>query len=385
MIYLILSLLYLITFLGGRLIEKIRVPWIFSALFLGFIFSLYNPFPAITSSDTFRFLASLGMYFLLFIIGFEIDIKEIKRESGFLFVSTLFIILSEGLCGMLLIHLLFQLNWFLSFLVGLSFATVGEAVLLPILDEFKIINTKLGQSIIGIGVLDDIFEIFTLVLAISMVGISSAHPTSTILGTLISLILVFGLTYFLSLLKKEGKKFKVCNIETLFLFTMFIFFLFLGIGNYADIDALAALLAGVALKNFIPEERLKFIESEIRSVCYGLFAPLFFFWVGITTSLTYLSQNSLILLIFFLVPFISKLIPSYLVGRKKLGKRDSFLLGIGLSVRFSTSIVILKFLFEHQLIPVSLYSVLIASTALFTLLIPISFAWLLQRWKRFIK
>ena len=142
MIYLILSLLYLITFLGGRLIEKIRVPWIFSALFLGFIFSLYNPFPAITSSDTFRFLASLGMYFLLFIIGFEIDIKEIKRESGFLFVSTLVIILSEGLCGMLLIHLLFQLNWFLSFLVGLSFATVGEAVLLPILDEFKIINTK---------------------------------------------------------------------------------------------------------------------------------------------------------------------------------------------------------------------------------------------------
>jgi len=286
---------------------------------------------------------------------------------------------------MLLIHLLFQLNWFLSFLVGLSFATVGEAVLLPILDEFKIINTKLGQSIIGIGVLDDIFEIFTLVLAISMVGISSAHPTSTILGTLISLILVFGLTYFLSLLKKEGKKFKVCNIETLFLFTMFIFFLFLGIGNYADIDALAALLAGVALKNFIPEERLKFIESEIRSVCYGLFAPLFFFWVGITTSLTYLSQNSLILLIFFLVPFISKLIPSYLVGRKKLGSRDSLLLGIGLSVRFSTSIVILKFLFEHQLIPVSLYSVLIASTALFTLLIPISFAWLLQRWKRYIK
>jgi len=60
-------------------------------------------------------------------------------------------------------------------------------------------------------------------------------------------------------------------------------------------------------------------------------------------------------------------------------------LGLGLSVRFSTSIVIIKYLFEHNLIPLGLYSVLIASTALFTLVIPISFAYLLGKWKNFVR
>ena len=222
-------------------------------------------------------------------------------------------------------------------------------------------------------------------LAASAVGISMAHPTQNVLITIFSLLLVFSLTYFLSLLKKEGKKFKVFNIETLFLFIMFILFLFVGLGSYASIDALAALLAGVALKNFLPKERLKFIENEVRAVCYGLFAPLFFFWVGITTSLSYLSQNPAILMLFFFIPWICKLIPSYLAGRKKLGNKGSILLGLGLSVRFSTSIVIIKYLFEHNLIPLSLYSVLIASTALFTLVIPISFAYLLGKWRNFVR
>jgi len=385
MFFLLLAIIYIFTFAVGELIERARIPWIFAALLLGFALNLYNPFPEITSSQAFQFFASLGMYFLLFIIGFEIDVNEIKKEGRFIFFSTGFIILFEGICGMLLIHFIFKLSWFLSFLVGLSFATVGEAILLPILDEFRIINTKLGRSIVGIGVLDDIIEVFTLVLAASAVGISMAHPTQNILVTIFSLLLVFSLTYFLSLLKKEGRKFKVFNIETLFLFTMFILFLFVGIGNYADVDALAALLAGVALKNFLPKERLKFIENEVRAVCYGLFAPLFFFWVGITTSLSYLSQNPIILMLFFFIPWISKLIPSYLAGRKKLGNKGSILLGLGLSVRFSTSIVIIKYLFEHNLIPLGLYSVLIASTALFTLVIPISFAYLLGKWKNFVR
>jgi Kef-type K+ transport system membrane component KefB len=54
-----------------------------------------------------------------------------------------------------------------------------------------------------------------------------------------------------------------------------ILFIFLGIGEYAEATALGAILAGVGLKTFIPDERLKIIENEIKAVCYGLFAPIF--------------------------------------------------------------------------------------------------------------
>jgi Kef-type K+ transport system membrane component KefB len=62
-------------------------------------------------------------------------------------------------------------------------------------------------------------------------------------------------------------------------------FLFLGIGEYAEATPLAALLAGIGLGNFIPEKRLELIESEVKTMCYGFFAPIFFLWVGATLDI----------------------------------------------------------------------------------------------------
>ena len=75
---LFLAGVFLVTFLVGRLLEKIRIPWIFSALLIGLGLAAYNPFKEITGSESFIFLSQLGMYFLLFIIGFEVNLKEIR-------------------------------------------------------------------------------------------------------------------------------------------------------------------------------------------------------------------------------------------------------------------------------------------------------------------
>ena len=78
---LFLAGVFLVTFLVGRLLEKFRIPWIFSALLIGLGLAAYNPFKEITSSEPFIFLAQLGMYFLLFIIGFEINFAEIRKKK----------------------------------------------------------------------------------------------------------------------------------------------------------------------------------------------------------------------------------------------------------------------------------------------------------------
>jgi Ca2+-transporting ATPase len=378
-LFLFISIVFLFTFLVGRLIEKIRVPWVFAALILGAILAFYNPFQEITSSKTFEFLALLGMYFLLFIIGLEIDLKEIRKKSKFIFKSTFFIILLEALFGSLLIHYVFNYGWTISILVALSFATVGEAILIPILDEFKIINTKLGQTIIGIGVTDNIIEILTLVALVALIAPAQAsHNLILIIG---SLIVLFVLAAALTKLKKQGRKFNYLNIETLFIFSIFILFLFLGIGEYAESGALAALLSGAALKTFIPKNRLKLITSEVRTMSYGFFVPIFFLWVGASMDINYLFKYPLLILLVVIVSKGSKLLGSYLIAHKELGKKESILLGIGLSVRFSTSIIIIKILFEKGLIGTDLYSVIVASTIAFKFIVPALFANLLVKWK----
>jgi Ca2+-transporting ATPase len=379
-IYLFLSLLFIFTFLFGRLLQKIRVPWIFSALLLGVVLSIHNPFTYITNSETFVFLANLGMYFLLFMIGFETNLQQIKEKKAFIFKSTFFIIFLEAILGSLIIHFVFDYTWFVSFIVALSFSTVGEAILVPILDEFKIINTRLGQTILSIGTIDDVIEIFILILVILFTG-SKFQANLDIWFIVLSLFALFILTFALNKFKKQREEFHFVKIETLFLLVIAILFLFLGIGAYAEAMALGAILAGVSIKTFIPKERLGTIESEIKSVAYGLFAPIFFLWVGIELNMEYLITYPLLIILVVLVSSGAKYFASFIAGRKELGVKNSLLLGTGLSVRFSTSIVVIKILYENKIIENDLYSVIIASSIIFTFVIPILFSQLLKNSK----
>lgn len=380
-IILFLAGVFLATFLIGQLLERIRIPWIFSALLIGLGLAAYNPFKEITSSDTFTFLARLGMYFLLFIIGFEIDFAEIFKKKSFIVKTSLIIVSTEAFFGTFFIHYVFNVSWLLSILVALSFATVGEAVLLPILDEFKLTRTKLGQTILGIGVLDDIIEVVTVIMMTVLLGTKIGHANTRIGVTITILLVLFGLAYLFTHLKNKAGKIQFKGIASFFLFVVFFIFTFIGIGLIAEAAALGALLAGMALRNFIPDKKWDVIDSEIRTMAYGFFAPMFFLWVGVDTDIGYLIKFPLLVLAVMALTNTTKILTSYIMGRKELGKHQSIVLGVALSVKFSTSIVIIKLLFENDLIPLTLYSVLIGTTILFKFVVPFLMSTLIKRWK----
>jgi len=383
-IYFFLSLVFLLTLFFGKFLQKIRIPWIFASLLLGAGLAIYNPFEYITDSNIFYFLSSLGMYFLLFIIGFEINLKKINSKRTFILKGSFFIIFLEAVFGGLLIHYIFNYSWLVSFIVALSFSTVGEAILIPILDEFNLINTRLGQTILGIGTLDDVIEVFILIFVILFIG-SGFYGHLNIWLIVLSLFSLFALTFGLTTLKKHSENFKFSKIEPLFLFIIAVLFLFLGIGEYAEATALGSILAGVGIRTFIPDERLKLVEKEIRSFCYGFFAPIFFLWAGISMDVAYIKSYPLLILLVVLISSGSKYLGSFLLGFKEMGLKQSFLLGTGLSVRFSTSIVIVKILFENSVIDNDLYSIIIASSMVFTFVVPIAFSQLLKIYKLEIK
>jgi len=380
-IFLFLSAIFLLTYVIGMLIEKIHIPWIFSALILGFVLAIYNPFSSITSSSIFDFFSQLGMYFLLFIIGFEVDLKEMKKMGKFIIKSTIATISLATLFGTLLIYFVFRVDLVISIIVSLSFATVGEEILIPILDEFKLTNKPLGQTIIGVGSLDDIIEILSLIFVIILVGSNSPQVDFNIWVIIFALFILFVLMIGLMKFKKERKRFKHTGVEPLFVFVVFVLFLFIGVGIYAEAAALAALLAGIGLRTFMPQDRLKVIESEVKTICYGFFAPIFFLMVGVSMDFTYLVTFPILIILIVLVSIAAKILASYISGKKALGKKDSILVGIGLSVKFSTSIVIISIFLENNLITPGLYSVIIASSMIFAFLIPILFARLLAKWK----
>jgi Kef-type K+ transport system membrane component KefB len=376
-LFLFISIAFLFIYILGRYLEKIHVPWIFAAMIFGSLLAIKHLFHEITSSTTFVFMADLGMYFLLFIVGFEIELKKIAKQGKNIALTTLSTIGLTVVFGGLVIYYLFRFNWVVSILVALSFATVGEGILVPILDKLKIINKPLGQAIIGVGTLDDIVEIITLVLATLLVGQKLENNVYLIFVSLLGLLVM---TIWLDKLKGVALKLGVLSIHNLFFLTIFIFFLFIGVGEYAEAAPLGALLAGVGLKNFLSSERRSYIEREIKSIAYGFFAPIFFLWAGTSIELSNLKRGLLLIGIVIIVSILAKLGGSWLAMKNKIGRRQSLLLGVGLSVRFSTGIVVVKILLDNNIIDINLYSVIIASSVIFTLLAPLVFARLSYKW-----
>ena len=169
-IFLLLALIYFSVLVFGFILEKFRIPWIFGALLLGVLFSSKTLVLNETEQTTLEILGNLGMLFLLYIIGFEMKLSEYKKHGKYIIKATAFVILFEALLGGLTLHYIFHYGMKVAFLVALSLATIGEAVLIPILDEFNLSNTKIGQMIIGIGTLDDIFEIISIFLVSLIIG-----------------------------------------------------------------------------------------------------------------------------------------------------------------------------------------------------------------------
>ncbi|MGD8747049.1 MAG: cation:proton antiporter [Balneolaceae bacterium] len=378
--FLFLGAFFLLSFLIGPLIEKVRVPWIFAALLIGAGLAVYNPIPSINVDPSFIFLSDLGMYFLLFIIGLEIDLEEIRRLGKLIVTTTLLTIALATFFGSLFIHYVFGTPWPTATLVAMSFGTVGEAILVPILDEFNIIHTKLGQAIIGIATLDDILELTALVWLSVLLGIKGDIHTR--LGTeVIAFFLLIILTGLLFTVKRFIPKIKLPDYSGIIVcFMLIIFFVYIGIGEMAGMEALAAILAGLVTKYFVDKKQFQLLSTHTKLLTFGFLAPIFFLNIGMEMNMTYLATNVLLVVFVILISGFAKMLGSWITARKEMGRKKALLMGIALSVRFSTSIVIVTVLYQNRLIGNELFSVLIASSILFKFIIPPLFANLLVKW-----
>ncbi len=80
-----LALLFALTYLLAGLLERVRIPGILGALFVAMV-ARYTPLGGHLLSPEFHvplsFLAELGVLFLLFYIGLQIDLKEMRNQRG---------------------------------------------------------------------------------------------------------------------------------------------------------------------------------------------------------------------------------------------------------------------------------------------------------------
>ncbi len=388
-----LSLLFAGAYLLAALLNRVKIPAILAALFVAMA-AHYTPLGrALISAPLdapFGLLSELGVLFLLFYIGLQIDLKEMKGLSGDIFWCTALNTIVPFFLGVA-VMLGLGYGWLIAFVIGLTRMPTAEAVIVPILDEFQLIRTRVGEFIVGAGVLDDVIEVFLVAFVSVWIGekaVSSGAGSvleGEVFGIFAALIifLVMAWIFYRWLLPLLGRLLPR-RPRNLIMLAMLILLGFGGFAEYAGLGmVVGAITAGVLLRPIFNSMGLAGEEATqtVQSISYGFFGLLFFFWVGLSVDLEGMTRAPLLAVLLFLAAFLGKLIGVFImVPMGKISVREAWTVGVGLNARLTTEIIVAELLLSAKLIDVHLFSALVAASSFSTLAVPLIFTLLVRRW-----
>jgi len=278
---------FIILFSGLFLSEffhRIHLPWVVALIISGFVVGPAG-FGIIESSQTLEFLSSLGLIFVMFMAGVETDFFNKSRQSHFgkAFILALIGGSLSWVFGYVLAGVL-GLPFLAAVLLGIIFISSSVAVAFPILESSGIIDRGLGKMILSTMIIQDvlsliIFSIFSRVVSPD-VGLNVFLVYSILIASFFVLRkgipLVRG--YFVKEFHTDEQDIFEQELRAVLVLLVGIvaFFALLGIH-----EILAAFLAGMILNDLISHRDIK---KNIHALGYGLFIPIFFASIGVTTQ-----------------------------------------------------------------------------------------------------
>ena len=383
-IFLLLITTYLVIITVGSLFNKyLKLPWMFTVIIYGIVLSIFGAFKGVFQSESFKLLSQLGMLFFLFTVGLELNLQEIKRLGKVIVFGNLALVLTEATLLALVFYFFFPSyvsnNFFVAFIAGVAFGTVGEVLLMAILKEFGLENTRFGQLALGIGVFDDIFEIFAMgvIVALPAFVVVGGNNTTAVSDGLQIIGILLGLLIVSAVLIKFGKSLQVHfqkignlndKVPPFLIFLFFFGFIYLTSSKFEGLGIIAAIFAGLVIKEVMPPAWIEHYKKPIFFAANFILGPFFFLKLGSGISFQALLSNPLLILIILVISLSSRIAISYLFFRKIVGHKESVVLGVGLCAKMSTSVVSENLLFTSGMIAAPLYSAIMVS---FILLKPI--------------
>lgn len=387
-----LAVLLAATYLLGGLLSRLRIPVILAALLVAMAAHFTPLGESLLSTGlypVFEFLGNLGVLFLLFFIGLQIDIGEMRSQSRDIVLATVLNTVVPFLLGVLAM-LLLGYGWLVSFVVGLTRMPTAEAVIVPILDEFKMIRTRIGHFIVGAGVLDDVIEVFLVAFVSVWIGEQSVGATGAekeievLLLNLVIFVIVTLVAYrWLWPLAGNWLPRRTRNLVLLGMCVLF------GFGGYSEYSGLGlvvgAIVAGILMRPILNNSGEVGLQADkvVSAISYGFFGVMFFFWVGLSVDLEGMLHEPLLAIVLLLVAFAGKLLGIFLmVPMGKLNKHEAWAIGIGLNARLTTEIIVARLLLDAGLIDNHLFTALIAASSVSTIVVPLLFTFIVRRWGR---
>jgi Kef-type K+ transport system membrane component KefB len=373
----LLSVILLSAKLAGYLSVRLGQPSVLGELVVGILLgpSVINllglPFIQHEFTEVIAEFGELGVLLLMFIAGLELHLGEMRHNlrvaafSGFM--GVLWPILLGWGAG-----LLFGLDHSVSLFLGLTLGATSVSISAQTLIELKALRSRVGLSLLGAAVFDDILIILFLSMFLALQPGGGGDPGILLIVTRMSLFLIFSIAFglwVLPLLIRYISRLPISQglltVSLVVMFTYGIAAEFLG--GMAAITG--AFLAGLMLARCPEKER---VESGIHALAYGLFVPIFFVNIGLSINLSeYRLEAVLLTLVIIVVAVVGKWLGAgWGASLGGLSRLESTQLGAGMISRGEVGLIVAAVGVKEGLIVENVFSAIVVMVLVTTLITP---------------
>jgi len=366
-----ISCLLIIAKLAGGISRRLDEPAVLGELIAGVIIgpSILGIFKI---EESLKAIAQIGVIMLMFIVGMETDLKELRKIGKVASLSAVGGVVLPLFLG-LEVSYYFGYNLSESMFIGVVLTATSVSITAQTLLELGKLRTKEGMTILGAALIDDIIGIIILSLVI---GFSAGNTSSFNIWIIFLKITIFlavsifvGMKFIPWLLSKLTKiPVSEVLLATIIALCLFYSWAAESLGNMATITG--AYIAGLIVGRSIFREE---VETKFHVITYSFFAPIFFVSIGIETQLqSIVGKLVLFTILIVIVAIIGKVIgcgvPARMAG---FSAKESLRLGVGMMSRGEVALIVSSIALTSGILNKDVFSVMIIMILVTTLATPV--------------
>ena len=270
-----------------------------------------------------KLLSNVGLGFLFLLAGYELDPRLLRARAGRLAMGgwALSAVIAVGAVAGL-----GSIGFVHDFVpIGLALTTTALGTLLPILHDNDMLSGDFGRYVLAAGAVGELFPIVAISLFLTrrgeFVAIASILAVAVVAVLLAVLPHVIG-DRRLRAIVRQGRR--ATSQTTLRWSIVLLLVLLVAAGRFGLDVVLGAMLAGIVLRSWTHRIGVNVtpLEGKLDAVGYGFFIPVFFVASGMALDVQSIAENPLRLIVFFVLLLVVRGLPSLLVYRRALPRRQ---------------------------------------------------------------
>lgn len=370
-----LVILSLVILFIALLLRKFKQPYLIAYIIAGIVLGP-DVLGIVSNKNTISELGELGVIFLMFFIGAEINLPDLTKNIKKPLIGTISQLMLSFIC---ISTVGFFLDWNINMIILLSFvlSLSSSAIIFQYLYINKKINSNIGLLTTGVLLLQDILVV-PMLITINFMGQGELNLVQLI-GTSVGgiLIIIFLRAAMKHRLLKLPLNKDVQEDQDLQIFIgLFICFGLAWLTQFIGLSsALGAFVAGIFIGQDESTEKLKHNLNPFRV----FFLALFFISIGLQLNTSFFIDNiGVILLLVLFVLLINSLINSFVFKAMNIKWKDSVFAGALLSQIGEFSFVLSATAFNLNIIEEYSYQITL-SVIMLTMVSTSFWIWFIRR------